>query len=116
MSIVEKVSKNYDEIIRNNNMTLNEHDIEFLKKMFIEQDEIKEIIISELLDINNKKLIKSIDDLLTSHAVATHSELKVQEKKVESLLHAQETNVRDLLTLWEKRVLDTFEEVKKLIK
>jgi hypothetical protein len=115
MSIVEKVSKEYDDVVAGDNMTLNEHDIKFLKKLSTKQDEIKEIIISELLDINTKKIIKSIEDILRTNQIKTffemkcqenivHTELKVQEEKIETILHLQEEKVRILLDLWEKQV------------
>jgi len=126
MSIAESIAKNYDEIIAEGNMTLNEYDIKFFKKMFIEQDEIKEIIISELLDINTKRIIKSIDDVIRSNQIKAfydmkcqenivHSELKGQEGKVEALLHLQEETVRELLEQWEKEIAESLNNIKKLL-
>jgi hypothetical protein len=116
MSIVEKTSKNYDEIPVTDGMTLNEQDREFLKKMFVEQDEIKEIIISELLEINTKNIITSIDEILTSHAIKTFFELKYQENIVHAELKAQEEKVSELMEHREKRLIEMINEIKKLIK
>jgi hypothetical protein len=126
MSVAEKVSKNYDEIVAGDNMTLNGNDIEYLKKMFIEQDEIKEIITSELLDINTKKNITSINEILKSYQIKSfyelkcqeniiHAELKTQEEKVESLLHMQEEKVHKSLEEWEIEISNALLEIKRLL-
>lgn len=116
----------YDEIHVTDNMTLNEQDVELLKKMFTRQDENKEIIISELLDHHYKSIIDEVKELIKNHHEEmvyklniqnerTREELILQEEKVEALLHIQENKVRQLLNQWEKQVMDTFESIKKLI-
>lgn len=116
----------YDEIHLTDNMTLNEQDVELLKKMFTRQDETKEIIVSELLDHHNKRMIDAIKELIKNHQddmiyklntqnERIHEELISQEEKVATILHIQENKVRQLLNQWEKQVMDTFESIKKLI-
>jgi hypothetical protein len=117
---------NYDEIHVTDNMTLNEQDVELLKKMFTRQDETKEIIISELLDHHYKNVINVTKELIKNHQdemiyklnihnERTHEELISQEEKVATILHIQENKVRQLLDQWEKQVMETFESIKKLI-
>ena len=116
MNIANKTSKNYDEIHVTDGMTFNKQDVEFLKKMFVEQDEIKEIIISELLDINTKNIIKSIEEILMSHQIKTFFELKCQENIVHAELKAQEQKVHTSFEQWENKILESINEIKKLIK
>ena len=123
--IISNIS-HYDEIHVTDNMTLNEQDVELLKKMFTRQDETKEIIISELLDHHYKCVIDAVKELIQNHQndmiyklnvhnERTQEELISQEEKVESMLHIQETKVRQLLNQWEKQVMDTFESIKSVM-